>query len=112
MPRTRRALNGLVLLFSGIALGQRPAAPTGMYCGGNELVHMGSLQASGISGVVMDPTGSNIPQARVQVQKQGSTEIFREIATNNKGRFHLTGLPPGRYWLGVSISRFNLQFLD
>jgi hypothetical protein len=52
-----------------------------------------------------------VPNAQVQVQKQGRNELLRNLNTDGRGQFKLRGLRPGRYWLGISISGFNLHYL-
>ena len=60
----------------------------------------------------MDPAGSVIPRARIQLQIQGSDEILLDIEADEKGRFRLPTLQPGMYWLGISSPGFNLHFWE
>jgi carboxypeptidase family protein len=89
---------------------QMSNVPRGMFIGGNELRDMGKLRAEQVGGSVVDPNGSEIGRARIQIQVQGSEKILRDIAADEKGRFRLPSLPQGIYWLGVSSPGFNLHF--
>ena len=107
-----RLCTALVWLIStGSALAEQPTqSPHGMYCGGNQLVDMGGLQAESISGIVEDQAGAAIPHARVQVQIQSSGKLVRDIRADNRGRFTLSHLRTGDYWVGISSPGFNLHF--
>jgi hypothetical protein len=108
MSCLRPILAGGFLLAVGLQA-QTPEQPNGLYNGGNELIKMGSLRASGIEGTVEDPFGGEIPRASVQVQVQGSKKILVDIVADDHGRFRLLLLQPGTYWLGVSAPGFNLH---
>ena len=99
------------LTFAASALSWQAAqTPHGMYCGGNQLIDMGGLQAANISGVVEDQGGAAIPHARVQLQVQRSGKLVRNIRADDHGRFTLSHLRPGDYWVGISSPGFNLHF--
>ena len=91
---------------------QLPRLPRGMYCGGNQLVHAGSLTDAHVTGVIVDPSGAAIPRARIQIQIQGSDKILRDVEADEKGRFRLPHLPKGDYWLGISRPGFNLHYWE
>jgi hypothetical protein len=73
-------------------------------------VRMGSLRAGRLDGTVIDPSGSVIPQARVQVQIRGSEKIVCDLRADGQGHFHLPHLRPGRYWMGVSSGGLTFTF--
>ncbi|MGO9097395.1 MAG: carboxypeptidase-like regulatory domain-containing protein [Bryobacteraceae bacterium] len=103
---------GFLLAAASASKAQRPAHPTGMYCGESEVKEMGSLRASGIEGTVVDPAGEEIPRARVKVQVQGSKKLLVDIWADYHRRFRLLLLQPGTYWLGVSAPGFNLHIWE
>lgn len=107
---TRQGAILALLMTAGPALSWPEARyPRGMYCGGNQLVDMGGLRAARIDGTVEDPTGAPIPHARVQVQLQKSGKLVRDLEADDRGRFTLTHLHAGDYWLGISSYAFNLH---
>jgi hypothetical protein len=107
-----RLCTALVWLTSAAsALSGQPAQmPHGMYCGGNQLLDMGGRRAESVSGTVGDQTGTVIPHARVQLQVQSSGRLVRSIRADDRGRFTLSHLRPGDYWVGISSPGFNLNF--
>jgi hypothetical protein len=82
-----------------------------MYCGGNQLVLEGPLVASKVRGVVLFDDDV-VPNARVQVQVKGETDVLLEVTADSKGRFKIPTLHPGEYWLGVTARGFNLHYWD
>jgi hypothetical protein len=105
-------VQGMLFCFAvtaGLAA-QLPGMPHGMYCGGNEMRFEGNLSGSAVAGVVLDPTGAEIPRARVQAQIQGRDETLKDFTTDESGRFRLRGLRTGQYWLGISRAGFNLHY--
>ena len=84
-----------------------------MYCGGNQIVQAeGVLLAAKLQGNVIDPSGSAIPHARIQVQRHNSERMITDTTADGRGRFSIPNLQPGRYWLGVSSYGFNLHIWD
>jgi len=106
----RAVLIASLVCASAAFSADKPQFPQGMYCGGNQLIDMGGLRASSVAGVVEDPSGDVIPHARVQLQVQGSAKLVRNIESDERGRFTLSHLRPGDYWLGISASGLNLHF--
>lgn len=103
-----------VLVLLSAESGEAETGPKGMYCGGNEIVQsVDPLRATTLSGVVLDAVGaSEIPTAKVQIQRQGSDAILLEIHADDHGRFRLPKLPTGAYWLGISHPGYNLHVWD
>jgi hypothetical protein len=66
---------------------QQSNEPRRLYCGGNEMIFVGDIWGSAVAGVVVDPTGAAIPQARVQVQVVGRDKILKTLNANGKVRF-------------------------
>ncbi|HLI78146.1 MAG TPA: carboxypeptidase-like regulatory domain-containing protein, partial [Acidobacteriaceae bacterium] len=58
-----------------------------------------------ISGTVTDPTGANIPGAKVSI-RETSTNAAREVTANADGIFSLTNLVPGHYQLTATSAGF------
>ena len=83
--------------------------PHGMYCGGNQLIDEGHLEASAVDIVVVDPSGYPLP-ARVQVQVVGRDDIILDRQVDEHGRLKMRSLPSGEYWLGISSRGFNLHY--
>jgi hypothetical protein len=102
-----------ILVGSGIAGAQDASAPQGMYCGGNEMIVSAEpIRAAKVTGTVLDPTGLELPNARIQLQLKGSNSILLDITADAKGRFHLPKLQTAAYWLGISRAGFNLHVWD
>ncbi len=59
-----------------------------------------------ISGTVTDPSGAVVPQADVELVREG-TSATRTGATNQSGIFVFAALPPGIYRLKVSATGFR-----
>jgi hypothetical protein len=59
-----------------------------------------------IHGTVVDPTGAVVVGANVVVQMDGA-QIVRTIATDQQGRYQITGLPTGRFLLRVTAPGFQ-----
>jgi len=101
----------LLLGVQGLAIcGEAPDHPSGMYCGGNQLIDEGRVTAKVITGIVVDPAGGEIAAARVQIQRVGRDGVLKEVASDDLGRFRVHRLPPGDYWLGVSTHGMNLHY--
>src|SRR5258708_4055008 len=60
-----------------------------------------------VSGTVVDPVGSAVPNAAVVVKNE-SSDIVGRAATNLEGKFSVTNLPAGKYTLEVSAPGFAL----
>jgi hypothetical protein len=69
-------------------------------------VAFGQNPTGTLRGVVQDAKGARIVSAKVIVQPEGSP-LKREIATNSRGEFFLSGLLPGPYHLIVSGQGFT-----
>lgn len=113
MSRSSALINPAVitlLLASQTAWAQLPPGPKGMYCGGNEIIQYSRrIRARSLSGTVFDQSGETIPAARIQVQRQGSDGLLVDITADENGRFRLSRLEPGSYWLGISKSKYGFQ---
>src|SRR5262249_10865956 len=58
-----------------------------------------------LSGTVLDPRGSVVPNASVKVKHTG-TGSLRELTTNAQGEFRAVQLDPGRYEVVAQSSGF------
>jgi iron complex outermembrane receptor protein len=61
----------------------------------------------GISGVILDPAGSYVPNATVSVKDESNNTAGKTNA-DGQGRFSVTGLPVGKYRLEASAQGFAL----
>jgi len=59
-----------------------------------------------ITGVVVDPNGAVVPGAKVTLREE-ATGTSRTAATDNQGRFALSGLAAGRYRLSIAREGFR-----
>lgn len=61
-----------------------------------------------LSGTVLDPHGSVIASATVQVKSESSS-LIRKTTSGKDGRFSIEGLPVGAYTVEVSAPGFSLR---
>ncbi len=67
---------------------------------------------AGISGIVRDPSGSAVPNAKVVISSQGKG-VARSLVTNDAGAFAAQALIPGSgYKVTVTASGFNTYIAD
>ncbi len=74
-------------------------------------VFTGSMFAQGgatgaISGVVQDPTGAVIANAKVSIKSEATGEVLRQATTDGSGLFSATLLPVGDYTVEVNAAGF------
>jgi len=70
------------------------------------VVCAGQSITGNITGSVMDPSGSVVPNAGVKLRNE-ATGIERTAATENTGRFYFGSLQPGAYTLQVEATGFR-----
>jgi hypothetical protein len=72
----------------------------------------GSLGAqsftASLRGVVTDPTGAVIPDARVTIT-EAERSVEHPVVTDGAGRYNATALPPGKYTMTVEAKGFKKQ---
>src|SRR5581483_3762748 len=61
-----------------------------------------------LSGVVRDPSGSSIPNARVTLASTAQ-KFSRQTSTDVQGAYIIPAIPPGTYKLEVTASGFNTE---
>ncbi|MFT3744067.1 MAG: TonB-dependent receptor [Pyrinomonadaceae bacterium] len=66
---------------------------------------------SGISGVVVDGTGSVVPGATVTLTNPATNAVL-EAQTNDTGLYRFNNLPPGNYRITVSKSGFKKKLVE
>lgn len=66
---------------------------------------------SGISGIVVDSTGSVVPGANVTLINP-ATNLTLEAQTNDSGLYRFNNLPPGSYRITVSKSGFKKKLVE
>lgn len=64
-----------------------------------------TLTSGDISGVVTDPSGGVVPQAKVEL-KNGATGATQLTQTNSQGVYRFSFLPPGSYTVSAQVSNF------
>ncbi len=64
-----------------------------------------------LTGAVVDPQGSRIPQAKV-VAVQDTTGLKRETETTSQGTYQLADLPPGVFTVQFSKEGFSTYQAD
>src|SRR3981081_80250 len=69
------------------------------------------LYTGSVTGVVTDPSGSAIPNAKVTLVDQDKGFVFN-YATDNTGRYLLRSIPPGTYKLTAEAANFQSQVKD
>jgi hypothetical protein len=68
-------------------------------------------QSAEVGGAVQDPAGALIPKASVEFRNQ-ATVIRLRAATNREGRYHITGIDPGKYDATVVTAGFKTLTRD
>ncbi len=60
-----------------------------------------------ITGMVLDVSGAVVPDADVTT-REASTGMERRAKSNAAGEFSFASLPPGKYWVGLAASGFEM----
>jgi hypothetical protein len=64
-------------------------------------------QTGGITGVIKDPSGAVVRNAKVEIFNEETDKLERTVSTGEDGNFTVTLLTPGNYRLEVSASGFK-----
>src|SRR6266851_3358166 len=64
------------------------------------------LAGANLSGVVMDTSGSSVPNAIVSI-KNVATGVIREVQSNSDGLYSAPNLSPGSYEIEVAAKSFS-----
>src|SRR3984893_17422945 len=64
-------------------------------------------QASGIAGVVKDPTGAVLPGVTVEASSPALIEKVRTVVTDDQGQYKIVGLRPGTYTVTFTLTGFS-----
>lgn len=70
----------------------------------------GSQQTGSVSGVITDTVSRGLPGATLTTTSDDGA--VRRSTTDLNGRYHLAGLPPGRYRIEVSMPGFEVKARD
>jgi hypothetical protein len=66
----------------------------------------GQSDNANVNGVILDPSGSAIPDAKVRLTNE-ATGLTREVVSNASGRYSIPTVPPGAYTLTVEAAGFK-----
>ncbi|MDQ3253347.1 MAG: carboxypeptidase-like regulatory domain-containing protein [Acidobacteriota bacterium] len=69
----------------------------------------GQSFTAAMRGVVTDPTGAAVPNAKVLIT-QAERNAQHATTTDDEGRYHASALPPGQYTLTVEAGGFKKYF--
>src|SRR5579863_8504628 len=68
---------------------------------------MAQTERTSLTGIVVDPQGNRIPQARI-IAVQEATGLTRETETTSQGSYLLADLPPGVFTIRFSKGGFSV----
>ncbi len=93
-----------ILLFASIVFPQRPQG-SGM--------NRGNRPSSGIMGKVLDDiTGSPIQYANIMLLNSDTDEAVTGTISNEKGRFHISPVKPGKYYVTIKFMGYEELRID
>ena len=90
----------------GMALVSRGVFPAFESCRVDVPGRHGAAGTATINGVVKDPTGAAIPNARVELTNVG-TSVVRTTTTNSDGAYAFPSVVPGVYTMQASATGFS-----
>src|SRR5260370_38648540 len=67
----------------------------------------GQAGRSELFGAIQDPSGLPVPKAKVEAKHQGTTIRYSAVS-DERGEYHILGLPAGRYVLTVEQPGFRM----
>ena len=67
---------------------------------------LGQAGKAELFGTILDPSGLAVPAAQVQAEDQ-ATKVRFAASTNERGEYHLLGLPAGEYVVTVEREGFR-----
>src|SRR5215470_8503144 len=67
---------------------------------------LGQAGRAELFGVVRDPSGLAVPGVMVQAEDQATTSRYSAV-TDERGEYHILGLPAGQYIVSVERSGFR-----
>src|SRR5436853_572513 len=69
---------------------------------------MDAQEVSGtITGVVLDPSGANVPNARIGITNMDRNQLVRTVTSDSSGAYNVPFLPIGNYELKASAEGFK-----
>jgi hypothetical protein len=93
MPARNVLLIPFIYALSGLSFGPSDASA--------------QTERTSLTGIVVDPQGNRIPQARI-IAVQGATGLTRETETTSQGTYLLADLPPGVFTIRFSKGGFSV----
>ena len=69
------------------------------------------FQASSLSGIVVDQTGSEIPEVLVERLRLDKNSVQDERVTDPKGLFRFSGITQGKHSLKLSKPRWSTMYV-
>jgi hypothetical protein len=88
-----KRIQKLFLLVSGLTLGSTPC--------------LGQAGRAELFGTIQDPSGLPVPKAKVQAEDQ-ATMVRYSAVSDERGEYHVLGLPAGQYVLTVEQPGFRM----
>jgi hypothetical protein len=71
------------------------------------LAAIAAAQTGTIQGILIDPSGGAIPNARLTATDEAKNLVVREAVTESDGYFYLRNLQPGRYTVKSQVAGFK-----
>src|SRR5947199_6545242 len=87
-----KRIQGLFILFLGLISGP--------------VLCFGQAGRAELSGTIQDPSGLPVPKAKVEAEDQ-ATSIRYSALSDERGEYHVVGLPAGQYVLTVEQPGFH-----
>ncbi len=88
-----KRIQGLSILFIGLIFASR--------------LCFGQAGRAELFGAVHDPSGRPVPKAKVETEDQATMARYA-VASDERGEYHLLGLPAGQYVLTIEQPGFRL----
>jgi hypothetical protein len=88
-----------------LATGFAAIALAGTLCG--QVKSGVASESASVSGRILDRMETGIPNSTVRLVVLGSSAVFAETKTDNRGRFRFAAVPPNKYGIQIAASGFR-----
>ena len=68
---------------------------------------LGQAGRAELLGTIQDPSGLSVPKAKIEAEDQATMAEY-SATSNERGEYHILGLPAGQYILTVQVSGFRM----